>query len=154
MKKLLVLSLAALASIVVFTGCTSIEYAEKFNSLPVGDSSNNAPLAHINVRITGMYLFGCLPIVTGSAASTGKCAGFSDNVTVDTAVLLLTRTARGMGGTRMYDIVSSRSGFPLLFFLSFDSVEVSGTVARPTPQQLQMMQQGQQPMQQAPAAMY
>ncbi len=120
------MGMMALALAVALFGCTTVEQGTKFNSLPVGEGTSNPPVAHINVRITGFYLFGILPIFCGSVASAGKAAVFSDTVTVDNAVLLLTRTARGMGGVRMYDIVTTRGGSNCLLF-SFDYIQASGT---------------------------
>ncbi len=126
MKKFFVCAAAAL----MLTGCSSVQFAEKFNSVP-GNNDGQVPKAHVNVKITGLYFLGFLPIISGSPASSGYCTGFSDTVNVDNAVYMLTRNARAIGGTQVTDITSSRSDFPLLFLLSIKTVETSGTVFGP-----------------------
>ncbi len=125
MRRVCVLTMVSVLALFLY-GCTTVQEGTKFNSLPVGEGTNNPPIAHVNVRISGVYLLGFLPIFCGSVASAGKMAVFTDTVTVDNAVLLLTRTARGMGGVRVYDIVTSIGGANYLLF-SFDYVQASGT---------------------------
>lgn len=127
MKKM-ILTLAA-ALMVAVSGCTSVQTAEKFNSMPVGESGK-VPVAHVNVKMTGSYLFGIFPLFCGSVASDGKTAAFTDTLTVENGVLLLTRSARGMGGNRIYDISTTRSGLFLFPLFSFETLNISGTTAK------------------------
>ena len=129
MKKIVSLALAALG-IGLLVGCTTVETAEKFNGLPIGEGSPVPPKAHVNAKISGFYLFGVLPIVTGSVASPGKVAVFKDTVTLENAVSVLTRSARGMGGVRVYDLNSARSSFSFPLLFSIESVQATGTVAK------------------------
>lgn len=125
MKNYLLLAAAVIAA-GVMTGCTSIQTAEKFNAMPIGDGAQK-PIAHVSVKMSGCYLFGFIPLFCGSVASAGKTAMFSDTLKTDYGVLLLTRTCRAMGGTRMYDIYTTRHSVFLFPLLSIDTMNVSGT---------------------------
>ena len=43
----------------VFAGCTSVKTSPNFNSLPL-DREREAPAAHINVSMDGLYFLGFL----------------------------------------------------------------------------------------------
>ncbi len=122
MKKLI----ACMAAVLMLSGCSSVQFAEKFNSMP-GNDAGQVPMAHINVKITGLYFLGFIPLITGSPVGAGRCTGFSDTVNADNAIYMLTRNSRAIGGTKVVDMVTSRSDFPLLFLLSLKSIEASGT---------------------------
>ena len=130
MKKVLLLPVAVLM-IMWMAGCTSVDVAPKFNSLQK-PGSPATPAAHINVDIDGLYLFGLLPIWTGSAAEDGYAAIFTNTVKLENAVSLLTRVARNEYNAR--EITDLNSSINHVFFLpplfSYKSVEVSGTVNR------------------------
>lgn len=131
MQKMIALAAVAAAAL-LFAGCTSIDSTDRFNSMPL-DDAKYPPVAHVNVRMSGFYLFHCLPIVCGSAASSGKTAMFKDTVTLENAMRLMTKEARGMGGDRLHDINSSFSSFVVPLLFSIDRVEVSGTATSNTP---------------------
>ena len=131
MKKTMISAVAAAALLTVFAGCTSVKTSPNFNSLPL-DREREAPAAHINVSMDGLYFLGFLPIWTGSAAKDGYAAIFKDTVTLENATSLLTRTARtDFNATRMSDLQShTDSHFMLIFLTSHKSVQVSGNVMR------------------------
>ena len=81
MKKLTFL--AAILAVVLMSGCTSMQVANRFNGLPVSESANMPPKAHVNVTMTGFYLFHFIPIATGSVGSVDKWAIFKDTVSVE-----------------------------------------------------------------------
>ena len=130
MKKMLLLPVAVLA-MMVLAGCTSVNVAPKFNSLQK-PGSQAIPAAHINVDIDGLYLFGFLPIWTGSAAEDGYAAIFTKTVKLENAVSLLTRVARNEYNAR--EITDLNSSINSVFFLpplfSYKSIELSGTAYR------------------------
>ncbi len=117
MKKMMVA--AAAAALVAFSGCTTVDVSRKFNALSVGEG-NKRPTTHISARMNGWYLFGFLPLFTGSARTPGCSAIFRDTVSVDNLVLLMTATARSNQGVRVLDLQTSESssfvpmGLPLL----------------------------------------
>lgn len=126
MKKMFGCVAIALSLLALLPGCSSVQYAEKFNGMPI-DDTGKVPKAHVNVKITGLYFLGFLPIISGSPASAGRCTGFTDTVNTENAVYMLTRNCRAIGGTKVIDIVSTRSDFSLLLLMSLRTVEVSGT---------------------------
>ena len=85
MSKMLTV-LAAVLAVVLMSGCTSMQVANRFNGLPVSETEKMPPKAHVNVTMTGFYLFHCLPIATGSVGSVDKWAIFKDTVSVENAV--------------------------------------------------------------------
>lgn len=127
MKKLTFL--AAILAVVLMSGCTSMQVANRFNGLPVSESANMPPKAHVNVTMTGFYLFHFIPIATGSVGSVDKWAIFKDTVSVENAVSVLTREARTqLNCTKVYDLKSSTSSAVMPFLCTFKTVQVSATV--------------------------
>lgn len=103
MKK--ILCLAAVAVLVLLSGCTTVLYTTNFKTMTVGESRKE-PVAHVHVRVTGFYLFGCLPIMCGSRAGDGKTSFFQDNCTVENVVNLACKEARGEGGNNILNLVT------------------------------------------------
>ena len=127
MKKLTFL--AAILAVVLMSGCTSMQVANRFNGLPVSESANMPPKAHVNVTMTGFYLFHFIPIATGSVGSVDKWAIFKDTVSVENAVSVLTSEARTqLNCTKVYDLKSSTSSAVMPFLCTFKTVQVSATV--------------------------
>ncbi|MBO5688887.1 MAG: hypothetical protein J6S73_03070 [Lentisphaeria bacterium] len=128
MKKMLAFFAAAAAVVVMMSGCTSMQVADRFNGLPVSESAQMPPKAHVNVTMTGFYLFHFIPIATGSVGSVDKWAIFKDTVSVENAVSVLTREARTqLNCTRIYDLKSSTSSQLMPFLFTFKTVQVSAT---------------------------
>ena len=71
MKKVMRYAVAAAAGILL-SGCTSLQSAPKFNGLPVSETAVNPPAVHLNVSMTGFYLFHFIPIATGSVGSVDR----------------------------------------------------------------------------------
>lgn len=120
--------LLTVAAVVLLSGCTSMQVANRFNGLPVSETAQLPPKAHVNVTMTGFYLFHCLPIATGSVGSVDKWAIFKDTVTVENAVSVLTRESRTqLNCTKIYDLKSSTSSMMMPFLFTFKTVQVSAT---------------------------
>jgi hypothetical protein len=131
MKKMLTVLVTVLA-VVLMSGCTSMQVANRFNGLPVSETAKMPPKAHVNVKMTGFYLFHFIPIATGSVGSVNKWAIFKDTVSVENAVSVLTREARTqLNCTRIYDLKSSTSNDVLPFLCTFKTVQISATVDAP-----------------------
>lgn len=127
MKKMLAVVMTV-AAVVLMSGCTSMQVAHRFNGLPVSESAQVPPKAHVNVTMTGFYLFHCLPIATGSVGSVNKWAIFKDTVNVENAVSVLTREARTqLHCTKIYDLKSSTASQMVPFLFTFKTVQVSAT---------------------------
>ena len=128
MKKMLTVLMTVLA-VVLMSGCTSMQVANRFNGLPVSETAKMPPVAHVNVKMTGFYLFHIIPIATGSVGSVNKWAILKDTVSVEHAVSVLTREARTqLNGIRIYDLKSSTSNEVMPFLCTFKTVQVSASV--------------------------
>ena len=102
-KKTLSLSVAAL--MLFLSGCTTVLSTTNFKTMTIGESRKE-PVAHVHVRVTGFYLFGCLPIMCGSRAGDGKTSFFQDNCTVENVVNLACKEARGEGANNILNLVT------------------------------------------------
>lgn len=103
MKK--VTYLLAVLALVILTGCTTVLSTTNFKTMTVGESRKE-PVAHVHVRITGVYLFGFIPLLCGSRAGDGKTSFFQDNCTVENVVNLACKEARGEGGNNILNLVT------------------------------------------------
>lgn len=103
MKKLSYLF--AVVAIASLCGCTTVQSTTNFKTMTIGEGRKE-PVAHVHVRISGFYLFGCLPILCGSRAGDGKSAFFQDNCTVEHVVNLACKEARGEGGNNVLNLVT------------------------------------------------
>ncbi len=122
MKKMI---LAAFAAVAVLSGCTSIETSSRFSALSVGDGDAR-PVKHIYGKMTGCYLFGFIPLLTGSAAEVDKSAIFRNTLKIDNMVLFLTAEARsGAQAVRVQDLQTSTGSFFLFPLIQFRWVEGS-----------------------------
>ena len=97
--------LLAAVSLAVLTGCTTVLSTTNFKTMTVGESRKE-PVAHVHVRITGVYLFGFIPLLCGSRAGDGKTSFFQDNCTVENVVNLACKEARGEGGNNILNLVT------------------------------------------------
>ena len=103
MKK--VTYLLAVFALVILTGCTTVLSTTNFKTMTVGESRKE-PVAHVHVRITGVYLFSFIPLLCGSRAGDGKTSFFQDNCTVENVVNLACKEARGEGGNNILNLVT------------------------------------------------
>lgn len=97
--------LLAAVSLAVLTGCTTVLSTTNFKTMTVGESRKD-PVAHVHVRVTGVYIFGCLPFMCGSRAGDGKTSFFQDNCTVENVVNLACKEARGEGANNILNLVT------------------------------------------------
>lgn len=97
--------LFAILAIVSLTGCTTVQYTNNFKTMTIGESRKE-PVAHVHVRISGFYLFGFIPLICGSRAGDGKSSFFQDNCTVEHAVNLASKEARGEGANNILNLVT------------------------------------------------
>lgn len=103
MKK--VTFLLAVFALVILSGCTTVLSTTNFKTMTVGESRKE-PVAHVHVRVTGVYLFGFIPLLCGSRAGDGKTSFFQDNCTVENVVNLACKEARGEGGNNILNLVT------------------------------------------------
>ena len=97
--------LFAVSAIAFLCGCTTVQYTNNFKTMTIGEGRKD-PVCHVHVRISGFYLFGCLPIMCGSRAGDGKTSFFQDNCNVETVVNLACKEARGEGANNLLNLVT------------------------------------------------
>ena len=128
MKKVFAAAMAATLS-VLFTACSSVTTGTNLHDMKLSESNDLQTIAHLNGDVWGIYLFGILPLFTGSTATPGSCAVFKDTVRLDNAVSMLSRKAANLEATRVTDLSSATSS-TWLFLISMKSVQVSGNALK------------------------
>lgn len=128
MKKVFAAAMAVTLS-VLFTACSSVTTGTNLHDMKLSESNELQTIAHLNGDVWGIYLFGILPLFTGSTATPGSCAVFKDTVRLDNAVSMLSRKAAALEATRVTDLSSATSS-TWLFLISMKSVQVSGNALK------------------------
>lgn len=128
MKKVFAAAMAVTLS-VLFTACSSVTTGTNLHDMKLSESNELQTIAHLNGDVWGIYLFGILPLFTGSSATPGSCAVFKDTVRLDNAVSMLSRKAAALEATRVTDLSSATSS-TWLFLISMKSVQVSGNALK------------------------
>jgi len=105
MKKRTLMMFAAVVMAFAITGCTSLETSKNFNGLGM-TANRTKPIAHINARISGVFLFDAFPLFSGSVNNVDKVAAFVNTVSLDNTMGLVTRHARGIGATKLVNVNS------------------------------------------------
>ena len=123
-KKFFMAAMAAVLA-VTFTACSSISTGTTVHGMKLSDSDVTTVPVHVNGEIWGVYLFGILPLMTGSSAAPGSMTLFKDTVRVDNAVSMLTKRAKDMEANRVNDVTSFKTSTWLLLF-AVKEVQVSG----------------------------
>ena len=117
---------AAFASILAFTGCTTIESTQKFNAVQLG-TPDEKHVCQSYVQIPGYFFLG-LPIIVGSTKGDGQMAFFRYNLTTENAMFLLTREVKSKGASRLINVSVSATEYPMLIpFMSYRTIQASGT---------------------------
>ena len=78
-KKFFMAAMAAVLA-VTFTACSSISTGTTVHGMKLSDSDVTTVPVHVNGEIWGVYLFGILPLMTGSSAAPGSTTLFKDTV--------------------------------------------------------------------------
>lgn len=128
MKKVFAAAMAVTLS-VLFTACSSVTTGTNLHDMKLSESNDLQTIAHLNGDVWGIYLFGILPLFTGSTATPGSCAVFKDTVRLDNAVSMLTKKAAALDASRVTDLSSATSS-AWLFLISMKSVQVSGNALK------------------------
>jgi hypothetical protein len=105
MKKRVLMVFVAAVMAFAITGCTSVETSKNFNGLGM-TASRSKPIAQINARVFGVFLFDAFPMFCGSVNNVDKVAAFVNTVSLENAMGLATRHARGLGATKMVNVNS------------------------------------------------
>ena len=132
-RKSVLLSIALTAS-VLMAGCASVNTATSLNGQKL--TTDGAEVAaHINGSNWGIYFLPILPILTGDPETPGTgMMGFSDNVTVNDVVNMVTKKSSEMGASKTVDLTSHATSLwipiPPLFLTWYKEVEVSGNAVK------------------------
>jgi hypothetical protein len=105
MQRRFFILLAGVALALGLTACSSLETSKNFNGMGF-TASRTRPIAHINARVDGVFLFDVFPLFCGSVNNVDKVAAFVNTVSLDNTMGMVTREARGMGATKVVDVTS------------------------------------------------
>ncbi len=122
-RKLVIASLVAVTAVII-TGCSSVETGTYINNQRLTPGQDERSIGHVYADIWGIYLFS-LPLFTGSSTNPGSCAIFKDTVTVDKCTTMITKKSAQMGGSKLLDLKSNKSGMWLIL-VSYYDIEMSG----------------------------
>ena len=128
MKKFFTAAMAVTLAL-TFTACSSLYTGTNLHEMKLAESESLHTIAHINAEVWGVYLFGILPLFTGSTASPGACAVFKDTVRIDNTTSMLTKKAAEMEASRVLSVSSHTSSMWFLLF-SMKSVQMSGNAVK------------------------
>jgi hypothetical protein len=131
MRKRALTMCAALASLLVFSGCSSLETTKNFNGMDV-TARRTQPIAHINARVNGVFLFDALPFFCGSVNHVDKVAAFVNTVSLNNTMGLVSREARGLGATKLVNVQSYYESIWMWYTLIFwyRQMQVSATAVK------------------------
>lgn len=127
MKKFIFMAIAA-ASVLGFTGCTTVESTQKFNRMGLG-TPNEKAVCQTFVEIPGYYLFG-LPIFVGSTKGDGEGTMFRYNLTTENVIYLLTKEAKARKAARVVNVQVHTDERFVFFGITRRSIQASGTGVR------------------------
>lgn len=88
MRRLLAVSIA----VAMLCGCSTVESSHDFRGVRV--DGNSEPVAVLAIENSGWYLLGFIPIITGNPDKPGGVKLFSDTVTLENNIKMLTNKAR------------------------------------------------------------
>ena len=128
MKKLMLLA-AAVVTLALVQGCSSVQVADDLNGQKIAASGSN--VAHIYGESWGLYCLS-IPIVGGDTTKPGATVWGKDTVNVKAVTDMVTDKSKALGGTSTLDLKSNTSGFWImpLFVVFYRSVEVSGNAVK------------------------
>ena len=93
-----------LVCIVCLSGCATVKTARNFEGLHVeGDTQ---PVATVAIENYGYYLFGLIPLIAGEPRypNAPLCTLFSDTVTTQNNMLMLSKTAQKTGAKKVCNV--------------------------------------------------
>lgn len=128
MKKLMLLA-AAVVTLALVQGCTSVQVADQFNGQKIATAGTN--VAHIYGENWGIYCLS-VPIVGGDTEKPGATVWGKDTVNVKAVTDMVTDKSKALGGTSTLDLKSNTSSFWIMptFVCFYRSVEVSGNAVK------------------------
>ena len=128
MKKILMTAVSA-ALALAFTACSSVRTGTNLHEIKLTETDNVQTIAHMHADVWGVYLFGLLPLFTGSTSTPGACAIFKDTVRLDNAVSMMTKRAANLEATRILSL-TSESTCVWLLLVSVKDIQLSGNAVK------------------------
>jgi len=105
MKRLLVSLVLVVAVSSLFCSCASIRTARQFNGLDLTVEKTTA-VENLNASVSGLYLLGRIPILTGDTRGGGIIAFNKDTASLEECVDYMTKRAKADGAAKVVDLVS------------------------------------------------
>ena len=127
----LVIGAMAILAIAGLVSCSTIDMSTKTEGQKLADNSDKG-IAHINARVTGIYLFYFIPLISGDPENVGSSSFFKDTVKPDSSVGMLTRKASDLGVVRVSDLTlrESESGGFSLWIIWAKNTEASANAVK------------------------
>jgi hypothetical protein len=131
MKKRVFVWLTGIVMTFALTACSSLDVSKNFNTLGIV-GARTQPIAQINAQVYGVFFLDAFPLFCGSVNTTDKTAIFVNTVKLDNTMGLVTRTARGLGATKLANLNSYYSSRWLWYTLLFweRQTQVSATAIK------------------------
>jgi len=128
MKKLMLLA-AAVVTLALVQGCSSVQVADDLNGQKIATAGTN--VAHIYGNNWGIYCLS-IPIVGGSTEKPGVTVWGKDTVNVKAVTDMVTDKSKALGATSTLDLKSNTSSFWIMptFVCFYRDVEVSGNAVK------------------------
>lgn len=128
MKRLMLFA-AAVVTLALVQGCSSIQTADEMNGQKIAVSGAN--VAHVNGSAWGLYCLS-IPLMSGDTGKIGSMAWGKDTVNVNAVTSMVTEKSKTLGATSTLDLQSSTSSFWIMptFVLFIKTVEVSGNAVK------------------------
>ena len=120
---------AGVLTLLSASGCSTLTVVRDLNEQRF--TSDEQPVAHLNARVGGVYLFYYLPVVTGDAGEAGSVRFFRDEQEVDRVVHMVTQKSKELGATRLTDLYSWSDSvwapYSLIFWYRWTSVSANAS---------------------------
>lgn len=125
----------ALSGVLLSSGCASIQTSRALVGVRVDDGK--VPVATVAAENYGYYLFGFIPLITGNpdTPEAYDCYWFSDTVTLQNNMRMITEVARRERGTGLANVktISRFDGAFSLWILCRKIIFTSAVVTRDAP---------------------
>jgi hypothetical protein len=97
-------SALALTFLLCLSGCATVKTGRNFEGLRVEDGAK--PVASVAIENYGYYLFGLIPLIAGEPRypNAPMCTLFSDSVTAQNNMLMLSKTAQKTGAKKVINL--------------------------------------------------
>jgi hypothetical protein len=110
----------AAAALILSVGCSSVHTAKSLHNLSLAPEGEN--VCHINGSVSGLYLLGAIPLITGNTSDPNSIfpAFFTNTASLDATAEMVSRQAQQRGATHILDTQSaSRSLWIIPSFVLF-----------------------------------